>query len=259
MGLMIAGVILYTVILQLNSNAMEFLITHKFLALCLSELIFLFPALPLYLLMTKQKLNNILHFKPIGWKNAAYILFMMILLTPVTALLNTVTAPFFTNPATSIIDGFTIKELPAAIIAIAVLPAVIEEICFRGVILNASRGMSIKRAAIINGVLFAIIHMTPQQFLYTLFLGIIFTLFAIHTQSVLSSILAHFLANAPNTVILLIMLDGQETAGSSVELNTEFFMVIGLLIVISTVFFLAFLKVYKQFKRHNAARKIKNA
>jgi membrane protease YdiL (CAAX protease family) len=253
MALIFADFILYSVLLGILTSVPGFdeLINENiFATLIVSELIFIFPALPLYMLITRQKFSDILPLNPMGWKNAAYILLMTFLLGPVTALLSALTSLFYPNAAEQITSMFTLENLPAAVFAAAVLPALAEEICFRGAALNASKGMSVITAAVINGILFGLMHMNPQQIPYATFLGIVFSLYVIHTRSIFSSMLAHFLVNAPNVVLALTLADNAGTAeATEVTLSA-----ISTLAVSAAVFFLMFLNVYKRFRSYNLCR-----
>ena len=250
MGLMLTDIIAFTIFLNLNTDIATFLSSNPFLLVAISELVFIFPALPLYLLITKQNLKDVLPLKPIGWKNVAYIALMSFLLEPITSLLSALTSIFYPNAAMEIAAMFTLDNLPAALIALAVLPSLVEEICFRGAILNASKGMSVMHAVIINGVLFGLIHMNLQQIPYALFLGVIFSLYVIYTKSIYSSILAHFLVNAPNVLLALTLSADLEPALSVDELLPS----LGVLAISAVLFFICFLSVFKRFRLYNLYR-----
>jgi len=250
LSLILADFLALTIILILNPALAEQLESSSFLLLFVSELIFIFPALPLYMLITKQSLKDILPLKPLGWKNVSYILVMTVLLEPVTWLLSAITSLLYPNAAMEISAMFSRENLLMALIAIALIPAFVEEICFRGALINASKGMSIMSAAIINGVLFGLIHMNPQQIPYAIFLGIIFSLYVIYTKSVFSSILAHFFINATNVFLALGFQDGTETVSSAEDVRASVIP----FAVAAVIFFICFLRVYKQFRLYNLFR-----
>ena len=251
MSLILADITAFSLILRHNPGIVEYLYANNLLLLSASSLILIFPALPLYMLITRQNLLSILPLKPIGWKNAFYILLMTYLLSPAAWLLSALTSLFYPNAALGITEMFTLENLPAAIATIAVLPSIIEEIIFRGVVLSDSKGFGITLAVVINGILFGLIHMNPQQIPYALFLGLIFTLFVIHTNSIYSSILAHFLVNATNLLMALMQPDNMEQA----TLSTEGLLPsLSILTVIALIFFWGFLSVYKRFWLHNFVR-----
>jgi membrane protease YdiL (CAAX protease family) len=97
-------------------------------------------------------------------------------------------------------DGSVIDNPPTLAIAlftIAVLPAIGEEIFFRGLL---SRGL-IARHGLILGVifataLFALVHVNPVQVFVIFFMGLVMQAVFMWTRSILASILLHGLYNA---------------------------------------------------------------
>lgn len=80
---------------------------------------------------------------------------------------------------------------------VAMLPAVCEELAFRGFILSGLlRRMSPMPAIIVSGFLFGFFHMNPQQLLTATVLGWILGLIATRSGSLLPGILFHFVNNA---------------------------------------------------------------
>lgn len=92
------------------------------------------------------------------------------------------------------LDGWRIVP---ALIVIAVLPAVMEEALFRGLILGgAERDAGSLRAVFIVGFVFALFHGSAEQTIYQFICGCLFALLAVRSRSVLPSVLMHFLNNA---------------------------------------------------------------
>lgn len=94
------------------------------------------------------------------------------------------------------------------LIAVAVLPAVFEELIFRGVLLHGLTSFGKVGAVLICGALFAIYHQNPAQTLYQFCCGIAFALVALKSRSILPTVLSHFLNNA---FILILTKYGIET------------------------------------------------
>jgi membrane protease YdiL (CAAX protease family) len=87
------------------------------------------------------------------------------------------------------------------VLALAVVPAVVEETLFRGVI-TAGFGRSWTEALLVPSVLFGAFHLEPQQAAATAVLGIAFGIGRLCTGSVLASMCAHA---AYNTCVLLLI------------------------------------------------------
>ena len=93
--------------------------------------------------------------------------------------------------------------LPAKLVALALIPAVCEELFFRGYLLTSLRtGMSTPLAIILSGCLFGLFHVIVMESLFferfvpTCFLGIILGWVCYRTGSVLPGMLLHTLHNA---------------------------------------------------------------
>lgn len=143
----------------------------------------------------------------------------------------------YTLPKNNIpsLDGFGIV---GAIFVIAVLPAVFEEIIFRGVVLDGAYAYGTAGAALLCGGLFALYHQNPEQTIYQFCWGAAFALMAIRAGSILPTMLAHFINNA--TILLL-----QRFLPENTKLNLPLpvfipVIIISALCLIGTLFYLIF-------------------
>lgn len=84
--------------------------------------------------------------------------------------------------------------------ALAIIPAVCEEVIYRGIILNGFRRFGTVNAILISSLFFALAHGSAMQFFYQFILGIVLGFVLIKTGSIFASMLVHFLNNA--TVIV---------------------------------------------------------
>lgn len=82
------------------------------------------------------------------------------------------------------------------VFVLAFLPAVCEELIFRGVILSGLRkNMSDMSAIALSAFMFALMHGSLQQLVYPFLLGLIFGLIVVRTGSTFASMLIHFTNN----------------------------------------------------------------
>ena len=79
---------------------------------------------------------------------------------------------------------------------VALLPAVFEEILFRGVLLQGLESFGKAGSVRLCGALFALYHQNPAQTVYQFCCGAAFALVALKSGSVLPTVLSHFLNNA---------------------------------------------------------------
>ena len=95
-------------------------------------------------------------------------------------------------------DGF---GFVGVLIVVAILPAVMEELVFRGVLLNGLKSFKAVGAVLLCGALFSLYHRNPAQTLYQFCCGVAFALVAIRSGSIFPTVLSHFINNA---VILIL-------------------------------------------------------
>ncbi len=92
--------------------------------------------------------------------------------------------------------------LVLALILMALLPAIFEELVFRGILLNGLRkGLSDISALFISALMFALMHGSIQQLVYPFALGLVLGWLAMRTGSTFTSMLVHFLNN---TIVIII-------------------------------------------------------
>ncbi|MBR2441576.1 MAG: CPBP family intramembrane metalloprotease [Clostridia bacterium] len=90
-------------------------------------------------------------------------------------------------------DGFGVVGV---LFAVALLPALFEELIFRGLLLKGMRSFGTAGAVLISGALFALYHQNPAQTLYQFCCGAAFALVAVRSGSILPTVFSHFLNNA---------------------------------------------------------------
>lgn len=87
-----------------------------------------------------------------------------------------------------------------AVILFALVPAIIEELVFRGAVLQGLRKFGDLKAILISSALFALIHGNFLQIPYTFLFGLLLAFVVLKTGSILSSMIIHFCANALTVV-----------------------------------------------------------
>lgn len=82
------------------------------------------------------------------------------------------------------------------IVLLGILPAICEELVFRGTILNGLKKFGPWLMMVICGLLFAIMHLNVEQSIYQFVLGMVLSAVVLVTGSILSSMILHFFNNA---------------------------------------------------------------
>lgn len=127
------------------------------------------------------------------------------LLGPIVDFLNIVSQIFFHNFVTDVIMQVNKVSFLELILITAVTPAICEEITLRGVILSGYKNINIHKAAIMDGLIFGIIHMNPNQFVYAFAMGTLFAYVVYITNSIFASMICHFLFNGFSTSLAYII------------------------------------------------------
>ena len=92
--------------------------------------------------------------------------------------------------------GLLLKEF----ILSAILPAICEEFLHRGIMLHAGQKYSNPRYCLfISSILFGLMHLNIQQFFYATILGFIMGYVALVADSIIPSMILHFMNNALST------------------------------------------------------------
>ena len=92
---------------------------------------------------------------------------------------------------------FASADLGLLILCVAVVPAICEELAFRGFILSGCRHLgSNGRAIVVSAIFFGVTHGFLQQSINACLLGIVLGYLAVKSGSLLPGVVFHFLHNA---------------------------------------------------------------
>jgi len=83
-----------------------------------------------------------------------------------------------------------------SLVSLALIPAVCEELMFRGVLINSLKHKGHIFAIVFSSLMFAIFHFSPSQLIYPICFGLIFGIVFLRTNNIIFTILLHFINNA---------------------------------------------------------------
>ena len=159
--------------------------------------IFLFSALQ------KEKPTNVFKFygfKKISWKAVFYSIIIGI----IVYILNIFVASFFNLILESLGYHFATSQSMTSypfwlfiinLILTAVLPGICEETAHRGMLLKSFSLLGTKKAIIITGLLFGLLHLNIEQFFYATIIGFFLGYITIISDNIYPAIIVHFLNN----------------------------------------------------------------
>ncbi len=82
------------------------------------------------------------------------------------------------------------------LVLLAILPAICEELVFRGIIFNGLKQYGNMSAVFLSATLFMLVHSSVEQTVYPFFVGIVLALLMLRTNNIIYPIILHFLNNA---------------------------------------------------------------
>lgn len=158
----------------------------------------------LYLVFQEKPNKEKVRFHLLSWKAVLLLLVIAVGLELVTIEINVATSFIFSSDVTdSISTDVSSSTFAVSLFCIAVLPAVFEELSFRGAFFQEYRdAYGGWVGVLISGFMFGLYHMNMRQFVYAFLCGILFALLIEATDSIASSMLMHFLMNAISCVAI---------------------------------------------------------
>ena len=100
---------------------------------------------------------------------------------------------YFETPDITLPDG--VLPIIAYILNITLVPAVFEELAFRGIIMQSLRRFGDGFALIVSAVLFALVHVSPLMMPNAFLMGLVIGYFVLFTGSVYTGIIIHMVHN----------------------------------------------------------------
>lgn len=176
------------------------------LNILIPQTLIIIPVL-IYALVTKQNLFQLIRFRKMNIWSLLLVIPAVYLLEPLLVFINVLSMTFSTNMIASTMEDIT-SAMPyiAGVSLMALLPAVVEETTFRGVLLNSFRQEhSPWRAILFSAICFGCMHMNFNQMAYALVLGILMGIMLEASGSILSTMLMHFTYNATSTTLLYLL------------------------------------------------------
>lgn len=195
---------LYTVIMamfgSIGSSLLYTVDESGFLSLASSQLLLVLPTV-LYIYRWRIPVKDFLRIGRLPILNILLLVLFSFSIIPFLNFLNVFSMLFarnvIGNTASQIISN---QNLAVSLFVIALLPAAMEEAVYRGAIYNEYRKVNLRKGLLLSALLFALMHLNLNQFIYAFAMGLVFPLLVEANNSILASLLVHFIINA-NSVI----------------------------------------------------------
>ncbi|WP_082676812.1 type II CAAX endopeptidase family protein [Peptoniphilus phoceensis] len=159
-------------------------------------LIVLLPAL---LISSTGDVKEVLKIKKVSFKSLGKTIILVVLIYPVILLLNGVFLSLLSNfieyknfPMEIMLQNVPILNY---LIFMCLVPAICEEVFFRGTLTNAYNVYGERFAIVVSALVFALFHFDIQNFIAPFLLGLLFASLIEYTGSIIPAIVAHFINN----------------------------------------------------------------
>lgn len=201
-----------------------------------SAMMFIAPPLILYLVTRNQPMQYLGFRKPFRWWALLTGIVLMFISLPLTNILGDWNAGIKIGGAFEVLEDWlktfdeasealiermmnvnTVWGLLGNLLVLALIPAIGEELTFRGVLQQAlTRGCkNVHLAVFISAFVFSFIHMQFSGFLPRMFLGMLLGYMFYYTGSIWTSILMHFINNG--FIVVIYYLNNKGLANIDVE------------------------------------------
>lgn len=206
----------------------------------LGEVLIVLPAF-IYVILFKINIIKCMPYRKIKVTDGVLSLLIGYMLIPLVLFISNLTTLFSTNYLQDSMSELTSYPFLIQLFLIAVVPAVVEEFVFRGLIYHSYRKNGILGAAVLSAVVFGFMHLNINQLSYALIMGVVFALMVEVTGSMYSSMLAHFAVNSYSITMLklLTMVSGESALTEQSASLADF----PLPVIIAELIFLAVLAI----------------
>ena len=226
------------------SETMEMLLLNGLYSL----IIFFFIGI-IFCLIRRESFSSLFPFEKAG----AGLIAMLVVIGLTFSLLSNYVSDFvsqmfgmfgYTSSYSGSTEASTPMEILASYLTIAVIPALVEEFAFRGIIMGILRKHSDAMALIVSSAIFGLIHGNIIQIPFAFCGGLLFGFMVLKTNSLLPGILIHFFNNALSVTLDLM---GGYWGMSEDLVNIIFCIIIIVLWVLSIFFIYRITKTKKDF------------
>ena len=173
----------------------------------ITEVLLVLPGV-VFLLMQRKSIRESIGVRKISVKQLLLLIPIAICIDKIAELFNLLSQLFTQNEVGGYMADLVVKyPFLIAFFVIAVEPAVCEELVYRGVVYQGYRRGRILTAALVSALLFGLMHMNLNQFVYAFVIGVLFALVNEAVGSIVPSVLIHVYINGRSVVLLYVVIN----------------------------------------------------
>lgn len=174
--------------------------------LILSQALILIPVI-IYTVITKQNIFKLIRFHKFHIGSAFLVMLLVFCVYPLLIVVNALSQLFAANVIKDTTLDITNEcGLGVSLLLMAVMPAIVEETTYRGVIMNSYREEKrTMRAILFSALMFSSMHMNFNQWAYAFVMAVIMGIVLEVTDSIISTMIIHFMFNGGSVVMLFLL------------------------------------------------------
>lgn len=185
---------------------------------------------------------------PVPAGAVVWVVLAGICIYPAVNIINAISQVFIPTPVDSdILYNMSSYPFPVTLFIVAILPAVCEEVVFRGFIFGGYRNNGFLRATIVSSLLFSLFHLDFSKIAFTFVVGIFLCFIVEATGSLISSMICHGILNGISVMIKYAALEAstyediEAVSASDIVsgLNESMIYTIAAILVVIAIVFLA--------------------
>lgn len=189
-----------------------------------SQFILVLPTV-IYVIVKKISIRELFRFNKIKVGTVFLTILFAYLIMPLMQEINLISMLFAKNEISSKMYNIAeSKPFIISLLSIAVVPAILEESVYRGCFFNVYSKKSPIKAILLSAFLFGIMHLNFNQFSYAFAMGMIFCLLIEGTNSIITSMIIHFVINGTSVVTLYLTPAIQKLTSSVQGSNADMLM-----------------------------------
>lgn len=170
--------------------------------LVFSQFILFAPAM-IYFATDKQSYAQAVRLKKMKISSVLWVILFCVLMRPALSLISAISLLYSRNYTVGYMSQLTgQKSIPVALTVVALIPCIVEESIFRGVFYNEYSKVRPRTAIFMSALMFGLVHGNLNQFTYAFAMGVVFALVIEATDSILSSMVIHFISNGLSILML---------------------------------------------------------
>lgn len=197
---------LVTILVTMMMSLIDLSFINNYIVKLLIGQVALILPVAVFLYIEKLPLKEALRIKKIKGMNIFLLVLLSFTITPVVNFINALSMVFVPNAVSvPMLYAVNNNSILLSVLVIAVVPAIFEEVAFRGVYYNSYKSGGIVKAALLSGLLFGVLHGNINQFSYALFVGVFFALVVEAVDSLWGGIILHFLFNFSNVMKIYLL------------------------------------------------------